>query len=89
MQRYCAHLAFSGLMKSTVSTADSEHIKIIHSELQAQNNDLKGGAVEVTLLLACSCCPAVLVGQEGSGLRMQAGEPGVPVSWSKILISVL
>lgn len=68
-------------MKSTVSQADAEHIKIIHSELQAQNNDLQGGAVEVTLLLA------VLMGQDESGLRIQAGEPGSPFFWAKTLIS--
>lgn len=56
MQRFCAHLAFSGLMKSAV---DSEHIKIIHSELQAQNNALKGRNSEgqtppCLFLLPCS-----------------------------------
>lgn len=90
VQRYCAHLALSGLMKSTGSRADAEHIKTINSELQqAQNDDLKRGAVEVTLFLASSSCPAVLMGQEEGGLKMQAGEPGLPVFWAKILISVL
>lgn len=45
--------------------------------------------MEVTILLASSSCPAVLMGQEKSGLKMQAGEPGLPVFWAKILISVL